>query len=189
MSEPSSWNAFWHRAEPAINLTMLRIVASGTALWVLLSRPSLPQIASWPRPFYDSIPAGTRIRYGLFADTFLEQALFVVLIGMLVLAAAGVAVRATAFASALLLYHFAPFESVIWTPNPYLRGLTIPLLALLFIAFGPPHRDGTALVSAWPVRAVQVVLAQMYFFAGYAKLLTSGIAWAGGENIGRYLQL
>jgi hypothetical protein len=36
---------------------------------------------------------------------------------------------------------------------------------------------------------VQVLLCQIYFFAGYAKLVTSGLAWPAAENVRRYLLL
>lgn len=187
----ATWNAFWFGRTSARNLAVARIALAGTALWIVLSRFDLPSVIEFP--MWSDISLAARLRYFIGLPLLAERILFGVLHGTLVLAIAGVAPRATAFISALLMYHFAPFEALFWTTNPYLRGLTIPLLGLFALAFCVDTERATLRsneeVSRWPVAMVQLVLAQMYFFAGYAKLVTSGLQWASGENMRRWLVL
>lgn len=44
----------------------------------------------------------------------------------------------------------------------------------------PPERSWQ---YAWPVTAMQIAFALMFFFAGWNKLMTSGLAWAFSENM------
>ena len=44
-------------------------------------------------------------------------------------------------------------------------------------------------MPGWPLRLVQVLFCAVYFFAGYAKLWQSGLAWAAPDNMRRYLLL
>ena len=113
-------------------------------------------------------------------------------------AALGVWPRVACLCAGLLLYHLAPLETIFWTPNPYERGFTISVLALLTLSFS---RCGDALCLSlrrtapvspsgeyqWPVRLVQLLLCQVYFIAGYAKLVRAGLSWAGAANIRGWL--
>jgi hypothetical protein len=103
---------------------------------------------------------------------------------LLVGAMFGIAQRATCILSGLLLIHFAPLESILWAPNPYLRGLTIPALGLLVFGFAGARNS-----RRWPLLLTQIFFAQIYFFAGYAKIFTSGFGWIDAANIRRYLVL
>ena len=79
------------------------------------------------------------------------------------------------------------------------RGLTLAPLALLLLAFSP---SGDALILfrrragapdtweyRWPLRLVQVLVVQIYFFAGVGKLMETGFSWVSADNIRRYLLL
>lgn len=176
------WDAFWFAPASSRNLAVARILLAGTALWIVLSRFDLPSVIEYPA-MWSGVSASARLRFGIGLPLSVERALFVLLHLTLVLTIAGVATRISAFASALLLYHFAPFETVFWTTNPYLRGLTIPTLGLFALSFAR-ERD-----EHWPIAFVRLLLAEMYFFAGYAKLVTSGVRWASGDNIRRWLLL
>jgi HTTM domain len=195
----AAWDRFWYRPEGAENLAMARIILAGTALWVVLSRYDMPAVLTFPPEVWSGVSPERRVRFlmlfGLESERVLYGALHVTLVGALV----GILPRVACVASALLLYHFAPFETVIRTPNPYLRGLTLPTLGLLIVALGPcggrfalfprpvhPPPDPSP-AYRWPLVLVQVLFCQIYFFAGYAKLFTSGLAWATPDNIRGHL--
>lgn len=185
-----AWRAFWTAPTSARNLAAARIVLAVTALWIVLSR-DLPAALQLPQVMW-AFAGATRFRFAAGLPFALERLAYLLLHVSLVATILGVKPRVSAFVSGLLLYHFAPFESLIWTPNPYLRGLTIPTLGLLVLSSSPElsHarlRDREGEVARWPVTLVQVVLVQMYFFAGVAKLMTSGLAWASAVNMRRWL--
>jgi hypothetical protein len=127
-----------------------------------------------------------------------ERALYALLHVSLVCALVGLWPRVACLLSGVLLYHFAPFETIIRTANPYLRGLTIPCLGLLVMSFS---RCGDALALwprgaaapapsweyRWPLRLVQVLFCQIYLFAGWSKLFTTGWSWASAENVRGHL--
>jgi len=171
--------AWWLAPEPAINVTIARVLLALTALWVILSRFDLPSTLQLPADLWATVPFERRLRFLLLFSVSIERVLWIALHVALVLALFGVKERWTCIVSGLLLYHFAPLETVLWTPNPYLRGLTIPCLGLLFIGFA--NRAG------WSVRLLQFLLCVMYFFAGYSKLFASGTEWASPRNIRLYL--
>jgi hypothetical protein len=107
----------------------------------------------------------------------------------------GVATRWAALASGLLLYHLAPLETIIWSGNPYLRGFTIPALGLLIVAASAScgafprrgERDVPSWENRWPLALIQLLFAQIYFFAAWSKLVTSGLAWLSPKNIQNYV--
>jgi hypothetical protein len=197
VSPREAWSAFWHRPESGRNLAAARMLLAGTALWVVLSRSGLPELLTFPPEMWAGVSPERRLRFGLLLGLGLERALFAALPLTLLAALLGIAPRLSCLLSGLLLYHFAPLETVMRTPNPYLRGLTLPTLGLLLLSFAPqagglvpwPRPGPGGPVPAWPLRLVQVLFCGVYFFAGYAKLWQSGPAWAAAENVRRYLLL
>lgn len=194
----AAWQGFWFREESARNLAAARILLAGTALWMVLSRPELPEIAGLPPELWTRVSPERRLRFLMLGGVGVERPLYGVLPMALVAALAGILPRASCLLAGLLLYHFAPFETIIRSPNPYLRGLTIPTLGLLVLSFsrcGDALRAGSrGAVAAsweyrWPLALVQVLFCQVYLFAAYAKLVTSGLSWAAGENMRGYLLL
>ena len=189
------WDTFWHASTSSRNLAVARVLLAGTALWMVLSRVDLPSVLEFPAEMWTGLGAAREARFGLGAPLVLERTLYAALHATLVAALFGIHPRLSCFASGLLLYHFAPFETIVRSPNPYLRGLTIPTLGLLILSFAPRMERWRVLggtpedAPAWPLRLVQLLLCQIYFFAGYAKLVTSGLDWPGVENVRRYLLL
>jgi vitamin K-dependent gamma-carboxylase-like protein len=183
------FDAFWFADEPVENLTMARILLALTALWVVLSRAGLPSVLQFPRELWETVPLERRLRFLLVGSFAVERLLWAVLHVSLLAAMMGWVTRWSCLASGLLLYHFAPLETIIWTPNPYLRGLTIPCLGLLFFAFADATGGAskTAVRPVLPLRLTQTVFCSIYFFAGYAKLFWSGLAWMQGRNMRLYL--
>jgi hypothetical protein len=53
-----------------------------------------------------------------------------------------------------------------------------------------PRRTESATGSGnytWPFRLIQVFIAQIYFFSGYAKILHSGWRWASATNLRNWM--
>lgn len=195
------WERFWHTAESPTNLAAARILLSASALWVVLSRFDLPSVLTFPPELWANVTPERKLRFLMLFGLPVERLLYGLLHATLVTALLGVRPRLSCFLSGVLLYHFAPFETVIRTPNPYLRGLTLPTLGLLVLSFGPCgdaltlERVWTRVRPAaapspryrWALALVQVLFAEIYFFAAYAKLFTSGVRWVSGDNIRGYL--
>jgi hypothetical protein len=191
------WDAFWHAPEPARNLAAARMLLAGTALWMVLSRADLPGVLAFPPELWTGVGSARSARFLLGAPLVAERVLFGLLHLALLGALVGAYPRPACFLSGLLLYHFAPLETIIRSPNPYLRGFTIPTLGLMILSFAPgvdalrwrPRRTAPPpfVTPAWPLRLVQVLFCQIYLFAGWAKLVTSGLAWPTVENVRGYL--
>ena len=176
---------FWFGSEPHVNVIATRVLLAASALWIILSRRDLPGVLSLPNAVWQTIPLQQRIRFLIVMPLGVERVLWLVLHIALVTALLGYWSRWSCFVAGLLLYHFGPFETILWTPNPYLRGFTLPSLGLLILAFA---NGGSSPNSAWALRLIQVLFSQIYFFAGYSKLLASGLAWLNEQNIRRYLE-
>ena len=186
------WNGVFFASEPALNLAAARVLFSVHALWILLSR-DLPAMSSLPSEFWMQVPRADLLRYFIFVDQApLEYCLQFFAVVALVGAAAGIAPRVCCLVAALLLYHLAPLETIFWTASPYQRGFTIDVLALFTLSLSqcgdalrigkrPPATASPA--YCWPLRLIQLYLAQTYFISGYAKLFRVGWSWMEPENL------
>lgn len=183
------FEAFWLASEQSVNIDAARILLAASALWVVLSRLDLPSLLLLPQELWQTVPLERRLRFLLIFPVAIERFFWIGLHVVLVMALLGFKRRWSCIASGLLLYHFAPLETIIWTPNPYLRGLTIPCLGLLLIGFAEPRVRSVdrSQVGGWALRLTQMIFCSIYFFAGYAKLFWSGIAWANPQNMRLYL--
>jgi vitamin K-dependent gamma-carboxylase-like protein len=196
----TAWNTFWYAPAPSLNLAAARVVFALHALWILGSR-DLAAISGVPDVFWARVPPGDSWRFLLFpGHASLEFVLQWAAAVALAAAALGVWPRVACFCAGLLLYHLAPLETIVWTPNPFERGFTISVLALLALSFG---RSGDALQLfptrasplpaspsseyQWPLRLIQVLLCQVYFIAGFSKLARAGIGWISSENMRGWL--
>ena len=179
----AAWEGFWFAPETARNLAAARIVLAAQALWILLSR-DIPALSGLPADFWTDVPNSARWRFLVFeGHPSLEAALQAAAIAALVLALLGVAARASCLAASLLLYHLAPLETLFFTPSPWAKGLTVPVLGLLTLSLAPSADGG------WPLRLVQLFACQPYLFSGIAKLRSAGPGWASPENMRAWLLL
>lgn len=112
-------------------------------------------------------------------EWILYGVLFLLLIAVLV----GFQIRVSALAAGLLVYHFAPLDSLLAIGDFIsMSGLTIPTL-MLFIIWAV---DATASESPdyrWPVRLAQLLLAFGFFLSGVMKLRYVGWSWYTGANV------
>jgi len=181
------WNTFWYRPGSPTGLVAMRTIVVLNALWILLSRPDLPTILEWPREFWSGVDRLTALRHLLVGLPMgVEWSLFVLLHVALGAALFGVLARPACLTAGLLLYHFAPLETILWSRlGPYFQGLTLPTLALLVLAIAPRPRLGSGWSPEyrWPLALVQVLFAFNYVSAAFSKLHTAGWGWISAENI------
>jgi hypothetical protein len=184
------WEHVWFRPAHPLCLTATRVIVSLQALWILLSRPDLPDLARWPAEFWVLAGRALPARFAIVGlPVAVEQTLFALLHVSLLAALFGLRPRASCLVSGLLLYHFAPFEEVIARlPHTAFGGLTVPVLALLILSFAesPRSRGAPSSDYRWPFALVQLLFAFSYFFPFLAKLRFSGIGWFTAENIRYY---
>ena len=189
----------------AIDLAGARIIIAAHALWILLSR-DLAAASGLPPELWLRVHESARWRYLLFPGIpSLEHALQGVAAIALVAAIAGFRTRVACLGASLLLYHLAPLETLIWTPSPYERGFEVSVLALAVFGVSrsgdawsidsilqrrrtaAPRDAAPAWEYGWPLRLVQLFVAQIYFFAGYSKLFRAGFDWISADNLRRWL--
>ncbi len=180
-------NAVWFEESSATMLRATRAILCLHAMWLLLSRPDLPDLVGWPAAFFSGRPHAELARFGiglfpLAAEWLLYRVLHVALLAALF----GFATRVSAAIAGMLLYHFAPFEEIIvGMPHTFFGGLTAPTLGLLILAFArqPGEAGARSPEYRWPVTAVQLLFTFNYFFAGIAKLRFGHFGWFTGTNI------
>jgi hypothetical protein len=181
----SAWNRFWFRDESPVNLIAARIILALSALWLVLSRPKLPEIVTWPEAFWLHADVFTRLRFLIVFPYAVEVGLYVALIAALLCVLAGRVVRPAAFASALLLYHFAPFEDIFTSAGgPFFRGFTLLVSGLLIIAFAQRARrtDAPSSEYRWPLVMIELLFAFTYLMSGISKVRLVGLHWATARN-------
>ena len=192
-----AWDRFWFTPETAVNLAAARVILAVQALWILLSR-DIPALSALPAPFWSGVPQSARWRYLIFeGHPALEAALQAAALLALIAVLLGVAARGACLLAALLLYHLAPLETLFFTPSPWAKGLTLPVLGLMTLSLAPcadalraghAHRERAESPEyGWPLRLVQLFVCQPYLFSGIAKLEAAGPAWALPDNVRAWL--
>lgn len=180
------WNRFWFRDASPLGLIAARMLLASNALWILLSRPGLPGLRGWPGPFWKPIDPGLLHRFLIFdIPVRAEITLYWVLCAALLSCIAGVFPRLSCFVSALLLYHFAPFEDILASAGgPFFHGLTVPVTGLFILSIS--ERPRLSLSGSpewrWPLKAIQLLFAFTYLFSGLSKLRHPGLVWVTGGN-------
>jgi hypothetical protein len=183
------WDRVWFSPAHPLCLTASRVVLCAQALWIVLSRPDLPELARWPREFLVLVDPLLPLRFGAGLPVAGEWCLFLVLHAALLAALAGLRPGPTCFVSALLLYHFAPFEELVaGLPHTAFGGLTVPTVGLFVLSFARqgPWRGEPSWENRWPFALVQLLFAFSYFFPTLAKLRFSGPGWYTADNIHYY---
>jgi hypothetical protein len=187
-----AWDRFWFRPASPWGLLGVRTLVTLNALWILLSRPDLPELVGWPREIWAAVGRFTAARYLLVGlPIAVESGLYWLLHVTLFTALVGLAPRASCFVSAVLLYRFAPLETILWSRlGPYFNGLTFPIMALFVLAFATvPRRDtGWSGEYRWPLALVQILFAFHYVAAWFSKLHTAGWGWVSADNIAGMVQ-
>ena len=169
-----------------LGLIAARMILAAQALWIVISRPGMPQMTDWPAVFWNQ-PA-LQLRFGIIPGAgIVDRGLYWLLIAALAAAALGIVTRAACIASAILLYHFAPMEAVVGG-LPYtagLSGLTLPLMGMLILSVSARARlrDAASPEYRWPLRLIQIIFVFHYLNSGLAKLHWAGLKWYSTENV------
>jgi hypothetical protein len=112
-----------------------------------------------------------------------EWLAFMALLLALIAAACGFARRVSCFTAGLLIYHFAPLEDIFSTDSPYFRGLGVPAVALLILAFADVPKAQRSSEYRWPLKLIQLLFSFTYLFSGVAKLFVPGIrTWTSSQH-------
>ena len=196
MTIRTAWDRLWFTPGDARTLALARIVVAAHALWILLSR-DLPALSGLPAPLWRGVAASARARF-LIAEGHprLESMLTLLAAAAIVAMLLGLWTRVSGLVAGLLLYHLAPLETIVLTPSPYVKGFTIAVPALIALSFSPcadawsvrPGRSATEPWEyRWPVQLVRLLVAQIYLFSGWAKLVRVGFDWAAADNVRAWL--
>jgi hypothetical protein len=183
------WDDFWFRPASPLGPRAVRTIVAANALWIILSRPSLPQATNWPAVMWKPAMPMRALRFGIVpGHPLVEYVLFGLLHVALVCAIVGLWPRLASALSGILLYHFGAFEEVIaHAPGPAFRGLTFPILALLALSFGraPKNDDAWSPDFRWPVALAQALFCFQYVAPAIAKLKAAGLSWASADTVSR----
>jgi len=169
------------------SLVIARVIVALYSLWLVLSRPAIAGVSDFPAAMLPLRHRTFLIRFGiLLLPPPVEHLLYWLMPILLIVVLFGWYVRATAIASSLLLYHFAPLEEIVsgTLPSHGHGGFAFPVLALLVIAFADwKERAATSPEYRWPVVMLQTLVALQYFLGGLSKIRFAGFTWYSGHNI------
>lgn len=186
------WNEVFFADGSPTMLRATRIVLAVQALWILLSRPDMPQLMRWPIAFFSGVSPARSLRFGIgLFPYWAEWIFFVVLHLALVALVLGMFTRAASLTAGLLLFHFAPFEEIIvGMPHTFFGGLTVSTSGLIILSFAAGVPRGSKERSPeyrWPVALIQLLFSMNYFCAALAKFRYARFAWFTSENIRRWV--
>ena len=182
MSERSTtrWEQFWFRPVGTVGLRIVRLVVFGVAGMVLFTDigvlvPSIGNAgALWdPISFYRFVPAP--------AAAFLDVA-FPLAVAGCIAGAAGLGGRRVALPVGLLAGFLVGIGNNLGKVN---HDRNVLVMALFVLAFAPAAERGAepSWRFRWPVAAVALGYALMFFFAGISKVRASGVDWVLSENM------
>jgi hypothetical protein len=184
--------AFFAPAGPRL-LRATRVVLAAQALWIMLSRPDLPELAAWPQVFWTGAEPGIQARfaYASLGVTF-AWVRFVALIAALLATLVGLWPRVSALVAACLLYQIAPLEEILaGIPHTSFGGLTTPTIGLFLLGFAEePAKDAPASPEwRWPVATTRLFFAFGYLLPLLAKLRFAGPAWFTADNVRAWIMV
>jgi hypothetical protein len=191
------WNRFWFEPSTASHLVLARFVLYGGLAWRLSGHRS----AQWtevPANFWQPVSFYDALGLSLPGAATLDALDRILLVAAL-LSAVGLCSRVSMSVTALLglfliglsnnfgkINHGENVTAMILCLMPFSRaGMVCSVDAFLRArlrpeAAPPPRRSGE---YTWPIRAACVCLVLLYFSAGMAKLITSGVAWVTSDNL------
>jgi hypothetical protein len=178
------WERAWLARATHADFVATRVVVGVNALWLVLSRPDLPELTGFPAPFWKHVALVQRVRFLAFAfPSAVEWALYGALIAALLLFTLGRATSIAGFAAAVLLYRFAALEPLVGSMGLlWFQCFTHLVLGLAVVA-AASGRARTSLDDRWSVGTMRALFALYYFLCGFEKLMLAGPGWVSAENI------
>jgi len=179
------WDAIWFRPASRASFVATRVFVAAYSIWILASNPDLPSVVGWPVSFWRPIHRTILLRFGYFGlHSGVEWILFVLLGLLLVAVMFGVTIRVTAFAAGMLLYHFAPLDSLLASGDFItMGGLTVPTVMMFAIWAADRGNNAESSDYRWPVVLGQLLLAMSFLLGGITKLRYVGWNWYTGANV------
>jgi len=192
------WQHLWYTPGAAANLSAARIIIAAHAMWVVWSW-DIAALSGIPHGFWWQARPSAQWRFLIFpghsgVEQIIEALALVALLAVLL----GLWTRVAALAAAVMLYHLAPLQTFLVEMDPHARGFTIAVLSLVVLSAARSadvwrvgRRTGGATAIAphweytWPLRLMQLFVAQIYLFGFWGKLYHHGLGWFSPEQIGR----
>jgi hypothetical protein len=194
------WHEVWMGPGDPRNLAAARIIIAAHAIWVLASW-DIASLSGLPDGFWWNVRETTRWRFLIFpGHPGVERVVGVVALAALVAVLAGVWTRGAALVGAALLYHLGPLQAFLVHTDPHNRGFTIAVLSLVVLSasrsadvwsIGAGRNESSTGAApsweyTWPLRLMQLFVAQVYLFGFWGKLSQSGLGWFTPEQLGRH---
>lgn len=194
------WHEMWMGEGDSRNLAAARIIIAAHAIWVLVSW-DIASLSGLPDGFWWNVRETTQWRFLIFpGHPGVERVVEGVALAALLAVLVGVWTRGAALVGAALLYHLGPLQAFLVHTDPHNRGFTIAVLSLVVLSasrsadvwsIGAGRNGGRARAApsweyTWPLRLMQLFVAQVYLFGFWGKLSQSGLAWFSPEQLGRH---
>lgn len=205
-----AWQKYWFRPTPLIYLALLRIIAVGAQLTMLLvedgySLRQLGGLASLPDSMYKPLPAlqlfllpfGVDARPSFALLTLIYWITAVVGIGallgwksrfsLLIFAAGNTFLQAFAFSFGDLHHREALMIITLWLLALSPAGGALSLDSYLARRNSSRPKPQKSIFAAWPILLVQNLFGLVYLDAALRKLYTGGADWVNGYTLQYYL--
>ncbi|MDB5299397.1 MAG: putative rane protein [Phycisphaerales bacterium] len=195
MNLSARWNRYWFTPEAPTNLGACRFVFFAMLLWLYLDVPfgdwgDLSSAHSFWKPlwlfhvFHLPVPGLTALTA---VSAIWKISLLTACLGLFTRTSTAVAFFLGTYLLALQSsYLRAESAPMMLVPAMAVMALSRCGNGLSVDAWLRARRGGPAVPRSgeyrWPVRAMWVMLSIVFFAAGYAKLLHSGIRWATGDG-------
>jgi hypothetical protein len=207
-----SWRRYWFRSAPLLYLALLRIIAVGTQLVMLLlaDEYSLRQfagLASLPDSLYQPLPALQLFLFPFGLNARPSLGLLTVIYWMTTVAGIG---ALSGFKSRFTLVTFAAgstfLQAFAYSFGDLHHRETLMIVTLWLLALSPaggalsldrylasrnsPRRNPPqkkSIFAAWPILLVQNLFALVYLDSALRKLYAGGVDWVNGYTLQFYL--
>jgi hypothetical protein len=199
ISVRSRWEAFWFEPSPAIGLAICRVLFFGAFLLYYL-RINYTELGNLPPHAWRAVWPFAPLGLGLPSASTLDMLQWVWRVSLFA-ACIGVMWRmASLVAFVLGLYLIGLSENVARINHS--DAIVVFALAVMALSRGADTFSVDALRGrtskrgpcpsgeyTWPIRAMWLVMATIYFAAGITKLATSGVVWVTSANLANLLML
>lgn len=174
------WNEIWFRPASRTSFVEMRIIVAAQALWIVASRWQLPTVVGWSPDLWRFVPRRLLYRFGYFVlNPAVEWMLYALLVLSILCVLFGLWIRSTAFVGGVLLFHFAPLQSLLASGDFIsMTGLTVSTLAMFVIWAAEGSEE-----YRWPVVFAQLFLSISFLLSGVMKLRYVGLRWYTGSNL------